>query len=180
MTLFEYLSVATSIVLALGVSKLISSVRHVFTPGRRDWIHISFFLLLLLVHLLQWWRLWPLHDVVSWNFFQFLIVMGSPISLYFAAAVLVSDEPSEVSSWRDHLAEAHRWFFAALVVGVLFGVLRFAFLLNDPQPPLLVAVVLVPILAGAIFQNRRVHAAVAALGWTNVVFLISESFTAVS
>ncbi len=108
MTIFEYLSVAASIVLALGISKLVSSVRHVFAPGRRDWLHVVLFAYLFLAHLLQWWRFWPLHDVLSWNFIQFLIVIGSPICLYLAAAVLVSDAPSEVHSWRNQLAEVHR------------------------------------------------------------------------
>lgn len=178
MTLFEYLSVAASIVLALGVSKLVSSVRHVFAPGRRDWLHIVYFVLLLLIHLLQWWRLWPLHDVPSWNFIQFLIVIGSPISLYFAAAVLVSDAPAEVSSWHDQLAEAHRWFFAAIAFSVLFGMLRIAFVQNAQLQPLLAAVTLATILAGAIVPNRTVHAVVAALGWANTLFLIHESFRA--
>ncbi len=130
------------------------------------------------MHLLQWWRFWPLHGVSSWNFVQFLIVMGSPISLYFAAAVLVSDAPSEVSSWRDQLADAHRWYFSALAFGVLFGMLRFAFVLNIPQSFLLFAVVLAPLLAGAIFRNRTVLTIIVALGWANVLFLIGESFTA--
>ena len=180
MTIFEYLSVAASIVLALGISKLVSSVRHVFAPGRRDWLHVVLFLYLFLAHLLQWWRFWPLHDVPSWNFIQFLIVMGSPISLYFAAAVLVSDAPSEVHSWRDQLAEAHRWFFAATFFSFLIGNLRSAFVLNGQLQPLWIVGGLAPLLAGAILPSRTVHALVAAIMWLGSVLLIHDSFRAVS
>ncbi len=87
MTIFEYLSVAASIVLALGVSRLASSIRYVFDSSRIDAVHAALFVLLFLIHLNHWWRLWPLHDVPEWNFLQFLIVMGGPISLYIAAAI---------------------------------------------------------------------------------------------
>ena len=180
MTIFEYLSVAASIVLALGISKLVSSVRHVFAPGRRDWLHVVLFAYLFLAHLLQWWRFWPLHDIQSWNFIQFLIVIGSPICLYLAAAVLVSDSPSEVDSWSNQLAEVHRWFFGAMALAFIIGNLRAEFVLNGQLQPLRLVVGLATLLTGAIVSNRTVHALVAALLWFGLVFLIHNSFTAVS
>ena len=180
MTIFEYLSVAASIILALGISKLVSSVRHVFAPGRRDWLHAALFAYLLLAHLLQWWRFWPLHEVESWNFLQFLIVVGSPICLYFAAAVLVSDAPSEVQSWRNQLAEAHRWFFAAMAFGFLIGNLRIVFVLGGQLQPLFTVAGLAINITGAIVSNRTVHALVAVLLWFGLLYLSQDSFRAVS
>ena len=39
MSIFEYLTVAVSIVLALGLSKLVSSIPYVFDRRKRDWLH---------------------------------------------------------------------------------------------------------------------------------------------
>jgi len=177
-TIFEYLSVAASIVLALGVSRLASSIRHVFDSSRRDAVHAALFVLLFLIHLLDWWRLWPLHDVQAWNFLEFLIVMGSPISLCIAAAVLVSDEPAEVMSWRAHLSESHRWFFSALTASVVFCVLRTTLVLEAQLPLLLAVVIVVPLLVGAVLPNRKVHIAVTAVAWVNVVLVIQDFFRA--
>ena len=178
MTIFEYLSVAASIVLALGVSRLASSIRHVFDSSRRDAVHAALFVLLFLIHLLHWWRLWPLHDVQAWNFLQFLIVMGGPISLYIAASVLVSDEPAEVVSWRAHLAEAHRWFFSVLAASIVFGVLQITLVLEAQLQLLLAVVVIAPLLVGAVLPNRKVHIAVTAIAWVNVLLVIRDFFRA--
>jgi hypothetical protein len=177
-TLFEYLSVAASIVLALGVGRLISSIRSVFSPNRRDWLHASFVVLLVLLHLFQWWRLWPLHDVSTWNFLQFLIVIGSPICLYFAAQVLVSDFPAGVESWQDHFADAHRWFFAAIACNVFFGILRVLFVLDLEAQPLLMASYLAGPIAGCLLSNRAALAAVGVLAWVQTAYLIHRSFVA--
>ena len=178
MTIFEYLSVAFSIVLALGVSRLASSIRHVFDSSRRDAVHASLFVLLFLIHLILWWRLWPLRDVQEWNFLQFLIVMGGPISLYIAATILVSDEPAEVVSWRAHLAEAHRWFFSVWATSLVFGFLRITFVLEAQFQLLLAVIVIVPLLVGAVFRNRKVHVAVTALAWGNAFLVIQDFFRA--
>ncbi len=178
MTIFEYLSVAASIVLALGVSRLASSIRHVFDSSRRDAVHAALFVLLFLIHLNHWWRLWPLHDVQEWNFLQFLIVRGGPISLYIAAAILVSDEPAEVVSWRAHLAGAHRWFFSVLAASVAFGVLRITLVLEAQFQLLLAVGVIVPLLVGAVLPNRKVHIAVTAMAWVSLLLVIQDLFRA--
>jgi hypothetical protein len=104
--------------------------------------------------------------------------MGSPISLGIAAAVLVSDEPAEVVSWRAHLAESHRWFFSALGASIVFGVLRTTLVLEARLPLLLAVVIIVPLLVGAVFPNRKVHIAVTAMTWVNVVLVIGDFFRA--
>ncbi len=116
MTIFEFLSVAVSIVLALTLGKLIAATPHVFSSRARDVIHAGFFLVTNFVVLAIWWFVWTLHDKASWNFLEFLIMMGSPVGLYLAAHLLVSDVPREVVSWREHFATVHRWYFAAILV----------------------------------------------------------------
>jgi hypothetical protein len=104
--------------------------------------------------------------------------MGGPISLYVAALVLVSDEPAEVVSWRAHLAEAHRWFFSALAASIVFGVLQLTLVLEAQLTLLLALVIIAPLLAGAVLQNRKVHIAVTAIAWVNVLLVIRDFFRA--
>ena len=115
MTVFEFLSVAVSIVLALTLGKLVAATPHVFSRDKRDPIHAGLFLVNCFVVLNIWWFVWSLHDKTSWNFLEFLIMMGSPIALYLAAHLLVSDIPGEVRSWREHFAGVHSWYFAAIL-----------------------------------------------------------------
>ena len=105
MSIFEFLTVAISIVLALGLSLLISSIPHVFDAKKRDWLHALVFLLLVFAHIVVWWRVWILNSVSSWNIVQFMILIGSPLSLYLAASALVSSTPGQVSDWKTYFSD---------------------------------------------------------------------------
>lgn len=180
MTLFEYLSVAFSIVLALGLGKLSSSLPAVFAPGRRDWLHANFVVLVGTVHLLMWWNLWSLRGLPSWNFLQFLIVMGNPLSLSLAAHVLVSEAEGSAGSWRLRFAEIHRWFFGALAANFVVTVLLHVFVVQeDPLHPAALVSGLT-VIAGAFSSDRRVHAAVGILAWLLVATLVHRYFVASS
>jgi hypothetical protein len=124
MSIFEFLTVAISIILALGLSLLISSIPHVFSPRKRDWLHASVFLLLTFSHIVVWWRVWLLNSVSSWNIVQFMILIGSPLSLYLAATAIVSNRPDQIDDWRSYFSERGQWAFAALAAAILFGILR--------------------------------------------------------
>jgi hypothetical protein len=177
-TLFEYLSVAISIVLALGLGKLVSSLPAVFAADRRDWLHANFVLLLATTHLLMWWNLWPLRELPSWNFVQFLVVIANPVSLYLAAHVLVSEPTSGGASWRQRLAEVHRWFFGALVGNFAFTVLLFAFFVPEGELHPAALISGMTVIAGAVSSDRRVHSAVGLVAWLLVVALVRRSFEA--
>jgi hypothetical protein len=179
-TLFEYLSVAVSIVLALGLGKLVSSLPAVFAPDRRDWLHANFVLLIATAHLLMWWNLWHFRDLPSWNFLQFLIVMGNPVSLYLAAHVLVSVSVEGSASWRLRFAEIHRWFFGAVAANFVVTVLTRVFVVQEGELELHPAALLsgMTAIVGAVSSDRRVHATVGVVAWLLVAALVYRSFLA--
>jgi len=115
-TLFEYIAVAFSIVLSLGVASLLSSVRRVFAPGRRYWIHGTWILILLFNHAVGWWSIWSFSAVESWTLLTFLLVLLQPALLYLLASLLVGDEPASTESWEVHFFEIRRWFFIVRTV----------------------------------------------------------------
>ena len=47
-------------------------------------------------------------DAETWSYLEFLVMMGSPVCIYLAAHVLVSDQPSEFTSWGEHLVGRSR------------------------------------------------------------------------
>ncbi len=116
MTLFEYISVAFSIVLSLGAATLLGALRRVFTPGRRYWVHAAWVVTTLFMHAIAWWALWSFSAVESWTLPTFLLVLLQPAVLYLVASLLVGDEPATTESWREHFFRTRRWFFSARAV----------------------------------------------------------------
>jgi hypothetical protein len=113
MTLFEYISVAFSIVLSLGVANLLSALRRVFAPDRRYWVHATWVVTVLFMHAIAWWSLWSFSAVESWTILTFLLVLLQPGVLFLVASTLVGDEPATTESWHEHYFRVRKWFFSA-------------------------------------------------------------------
>jgi hypothetical protein len=177
MSIFEFLTVAVSIVLALGLGRLISCAPYVFDVQKSDWLHGTFYVLLVVAHIVVWWRVWLLNDVSSWNILQFAILMGSPLSLYLASTALVSNAPEQVTDWKAYLADRSRWIFVAVTAVVFFGLLRSYFIRG--VTPEWWSFLAVAIYAGAALNKRRImHVVVVLLTFLYVGALLSRDFTA--
>lgn len=177
MTIFEFLTVAVSIVLALGLSKLISSIPFVFAAGKRDWLHMLLFVLAVLSHIILWWRIWLLNDVTEWNILQFTLLMGSPLSLYLAATALVSNAPEQVSDWKTHFADQSHWIFSAIAAVIGFGLLRSYFI--SGSTPAWWSFLAFALFVGAAISNRRVvHITIIIMSLSYLGLLLSRDFVA--
>lgn len=90
MELFDFISVAVSIVLGISAAHLLSGMRNVVAPARRDWLVVFWCIYLIYLHLLTWWSLFAARHVVAWNLGLFTLAMAVPGLLYLATSSLVS------------------------------------------------------------------------------------------
>jgi len=163
MTLFEFLSVAISIVLALSAGQLLTNFREVFDPSRRSWVHASWVVHLLLLHIFVWWSMWAFRDV-HWNLATFAVVLLPPGVLFVCSSTLVPTYAPSVTSWDEHFFQVRRWFFALRSLFVLAAGFRTWLLLDKPvlQSPTAVSVpILLLCVAGFIISERRFHGVLA-------------------
>ena len=108
MTAFEYITVPVSIVLALALGKVLTAMMVVIETGKRDWLHLLWCVVLVLVMLSQWVAIWRLHSNEIWSAAEFFVVMVSPILFYAAAHLLVSNQPESIASWSSRLDQIAR------------------------------------------------------------------------
>ena len=166
MTLFEFLTVAISIVLALSAGQLLTNIREVFDPTRRYWVHALWVIHLLFVHVLIWWSFWAYRDVESWNLATFAVALLPPGLVFVCTSTLVPSYASTVASWEAHFFEVRRWFFAARSLFVIFAGFRTWLLLDKPileSPTPVSGPILLLCIAGFLFPDRRFQGALAAL-----------------
>jgi len=159
-TLFEYLSVATSIVLSLSVAQVLGNIRAVFDSGTRYWVHALWTVLVLILHLIVWWAFWAYREVESWNIATFALVLLNPGILFVASNTLVNREPN-VESWTEHFFAIRRPFLATFGLIPLGTLLRDGILFGTPVliPGHLPEALVVTICAlGWSSESRRVHA----------------------
>ncbi len=173
MTLFEFLSVAVSIVMALSAGQLLSNLREVFDPSRRYWVHAMWVAHLLILHILTWWSLWAYRDIQSWNLVTFMVVLIPPGLLFVCTSALVPNSSSTVASWDAHFFEVRRWFFAARSLFLIGAGFRTWFLLEKSlleSPTPVSAPILVLCIAGFLFPDRRLQGVVAVVTMVLLVF----------
>lgn len=159
MTIFEYLSIAASIVLALALGKLASAIPYVFAKRKFDAVYSVLFISLFLGAMLQWWVVWQLNEYQDWSFAGFMLLMASPIVLFVTTHVLVSESPAEVVSWQAYLSEIHRLFFALLLLGLLLAYAR-GYYFHGELPSLWAAIPFVAVVAGIVRNDRALLLAV--------------------
>jgi len=117
MTHFEYISVAVSLIYSLALAKLLGGLPAALQPGKRYWVHSLWIFSLLSVTIASWWHIWWYRDAI-WNPTRFLALLFIPSIIYLRAAILLSNQPHSVSSWRTHYYNVRRPFFLLQVLGM--------------------------------------------------------------
>ena len=173
MSIFEFLSVSVAIVLAAAMGRLISATTYILNVERRDWLHLGYCIASLLAILLTWWLQWQMSNIESWHFTDFLLLMGSPISIYLAVHVLVTENPAAVVDWRTHFERIHRWYFTALLAQAIMSMIRQlivqsgGFMTNSLLPAVIISIFVV----GIVSRSRKLHTAVL-ISWAVVMIFV--------
>jgi hypothetical protein len=178
MTLFEYLSAAFSLVLALGVSRGLNGVRSAFMVNRRYWPHVIWLTTKLLNAVAFWWWLWAYHEADSyWTLLTFMGVLIVPVVIYLQIDSLVGHQPRGVTNWEKHYYSEHKWFFSLNLIQT--SVACFLFInIGNPAPVILVGVAwtaLAAILSLVCYKSEKhkTHLVIAVLCFSmQMLFLI--------
>ena len=177
MTLFEFISVAVSIVLALSAGQILLNLREVFDPTRRYWVHAVWVTQVLIIHVLVLWSLWAYRDIQSWNLATFIIILVPAGILFVMTSALVPNSSSTVTSWESHFFEVRRWYFAARILFIIGAGFRSWFILDKPileSPTPVSLLVAVLCIAGFVIANRRFQSVLAVV--TSVLLALVAYF----
>ena len=179
MTLFEFVSVACSLVLALALSRALNGIRSAFISDRRYWPHAILLVTKLLNTVTYWWWLWAYHEAQGiWNIATFLIYLSIPAGIYLQVDSLVGHRPGEVKDWRERYYAEHKWYFS---LNGLIAILAFIVLSNILNPAnanlggsIWMIISLVYSAIGFKSESTKTHLVIALLAFTlQLLFLIS-------
>ncbi len=115
---FSYLSVLISIILALGMTRVVAGIGEMLQARQHRriyWVHAVWVLNLFLFLVIAWWIFYRWRFVTEWTYYLFVFVLIAPTLLYLAAVVLFPPEPAQKMDYRAHYYANHRAFF------ILFG-----------------------------------------------------------
>src|SRR5436853_4041269 len=116
MAAFEYLSVLISIVLALGMTRVLAGVGEMLQARARRriyWVHSVWIFNLFVYLVVAWWIFYRWRNQQPWTFYLFVFVLISPTILYLASLLLFPSENAldEFVDYKKHYYANHRAFF---------------------------------------------------------------------
>ena len=168
MNAFDYLSVLISIILALGMTRVLAGVGEMLQARlhrRIYWVHVVWIVNLFLYLVVAWWIFYRWRNQQTWTFFLFLFVLISPTILYLASLLLFPPESDleEMLDYKTHYYANHRVFFILFAlftpVDIVDSLLKGVPHLLGLGPQYFVSSVLytVGLVTAAITSNERYH-----------------------
>jgi hypothetical protein len=179
---FSYLSFLTSIVLALGVTNLLTGLgKLLHHRGRivRYWVHLLWTLNVFLFLLLDWWILYRWNTQQTWTFFLFIFVLLTPIVAFLLTVLLIPEKIEDGIDLKAHFNQNRRSFF---LLGALLPPLDVLdtflkgwqhFLDQGVIYPITIGLLFVLMLTAAITSNRRYHAFFACFFFVYILIFIT-------
>ena len=165
MSTFEYMSVMHSIVLALGIARVLGGIADVARDWHQletKWFFLGWLTLLLAMHLGWWFGLWirfgEMSDIGLLTFFFWFLI---PASLYAASRLLIPEFPEgSTPDLEQRFDDVRIPFFGCLVLGTIPPLPGLA---DAARIEWLLAVFGVLALAGVFVSDRRGHVALLCL-----------------
>jgi hypothetical protein len=182
MSQFTYVATLTSIVLGLGIAKVLSGLGSLLLTrdqSRIYWVHALWGVNVLLYLLLDWWILFRWHTRAEWTFFLFLFILLSPIILFLLAVLLFPDPLPDTTNPKEHFYRNHRWFFGlAATLPVLDGIDTLLkgwthFLSQGILYPFTILIIFLFCIIAASTQSEHFHACFAVFFLVYMVLFIS-------
>ncbi len=115
MDAFSYVSGLTTVVLALGIARLLVGVGRLMehrSQFQLYWVHLMWVANMFVFLCMQWWILFRWQSWTDWNFFFFVFLLASPTIAFLMCVILFHEPLSEHSDFKQHFFGNRRWFFA--------------------------------------------------------------------
>ncbi len=181
---FNFIIVLVSIILSLGLSKLIAGIGYIVEHRKKVSVYPLHLMAITLVFLLQmqfWWALFDERQIESWNFFMFLFFSLAPLLYYLISELLVphKDNADEMNFAEYYWRRNQIVYFLGIAVEInksISDLLLFQDAVHWEQH-LIRGVAVGLLLVMIVVQKQRIHYLIySILGLLFVYFVLEYSF----
>jgi hypothetical protein len=121
MGLFEYITVASSLILSTSIARLVGVGQIMIYSGGRYWVFTLAFAMVFIFHFLQFWVLWLYNVVADWTLPEFLLFLSMPTLVLVLGMSLSPLAGARPDDWRDFFAARrlqYYWCWIALMISM--------------------------------------------------------------
>jgi hypothetical protein len=188
MDMYLHVRVLFSLILGLGVSRLLAGVARIVQHPRQYkvyWVHLlwALFLFLYLIHF--WWWEYRLQTVPQWTFPLYLFIALYAVLLFLLCVLRFPEEMADYDSFKAYFYSRRRWIFSLMMVLFIADLadtlIKGSSYLHTLGPIYYVRVLLYILLSAAAVKisNQRFHASFAVFATAYEVLLILKDYMTV-
>jgi hypothetical protein len=115
MDAFSYISIVPSIIIALGITRLLTGFGRILERRSKVkvyWVHLLWSLNVFLFMALNWWVIFRWEPQPTWNFPLFMFLLLTPTVSFLLTVILFPDPFHEpIMNFKENYFEDHKWFF---------------------------------------------------------------------
>jgi hypothetical protein len=121
MDIYMHARMRFTIILGLGVSRLLSGVARIVQHPKEYkgyWVHLlwSLFVFPYLIHF--WWWEYRLQEIQQWTFALYFFISIYAVIQYLLCVLLFPEEMADYNSFKEYFYSRRQWIFS--VVTILF------------------------------------------------------------
>ena len=135
MAIFDYVMLLISVVLSLGLARLLETHARMLKRGVEvKWsaVYFVWFIIIGAMHVDLWATLWAVHTQTHWPWTVILGFFFQAIALFYGAVLLAPDEDAQTTDlWRFHLENRRRYLPTVIVYTMLGCYLSLTFLPSE-------------------------------------------------
>jgi hypothetical protein len=185
MDMYLHVRVLFSIILGLGVSRLLTGVARIVQHPKKYkvyWVHLlwALFLFLYLIHF--WWWEYRLQTVQQWTFPLYLFISLYAVLLFLLCVLFFPEEMEDYDSFKAYFYSRRKWIFSLMIVLFIADIadtwIKGSAYLHTLGPIYYIRVALYILLSAAAIKisNERFHAAFAIFATTYELLLILKYY----
>jgi hypothetical protein len=119
MDTYLHIRVLFTMILGLGVSRLLSGVARIVQHPKEYrvyWVHLlwALFLFLYLIH--YWWWEYRLQSIQKWTFPLYFFVAIYAVLLYLMCVLFFPEEMADYASFKEYFYSRRQWIFSLMAV----------------------------------------------------------------
>jgi len=122
MSIFEFIMVMVSLILALGLAQALRGATEIVTSQKRYWVHAVWLFNIILMILLTWWSYWDWNTVSEWRLTIYLGTLVFPMVLFAAVYLLVPATRTSDTDWRAHFFSIRVGFLSLMISMIVCAV----------------------------------------------------------
>jgi len=184
MSLFEFVTVMISMILALALGQLLMFASSLAKRRANLVTYAPYTLWIVYIYLTlinHWWSLWDLRDI-TWSYAAFLYMLIPPTLIFFGVGLLVFKVKRDGRLDLQARFEQVRPLFMMIMIGYVLSMWFDGPLLAGQDPLGLIGLMHTPIVAlyvvGLVSTNRGVQVAVPLLGTSALIAIMVTRFLA--